>query len=131
MQTSITGSDEVGWKPYEVCKRAGAPIFTGHDHIYARSHLMSSVEHQTIVSTSNTLELAPGRTFVVVSGLGGLSARKTDSELVTNPWWASIHTERNRPFGVLFCTFYTSIANCYFKDIEGRIVDTFDLTNGV
>ena len=125
-------TDDVGWGPYDECRRQGAIIATAHEHSYSRTHLMNSFENQTIASTSTTLTVEGGKTFVFVSGLGGRSIRDQDDALAANPWWASVYTsEQSANYGALFCTFnqggVENLANCYFKDIDGVTVDDFDV----
>lgn len=81
--------DETGYEVYEVCRKHGAIVFTSHEHSYERTHLLSSFENQTIVSTSEILDVRPGHSFSVVSGLGGQSIRPWVDSLNQNPWWAS------------------------------------------
>ncbi|MGH7492559.1 MAG: DUF7594 domain-containing protein [bacterium] len=135
-------SDETGWGVYEESRKGGAIIATGHEHSYSRTHLLSSCQNQTVASTSNTLVLAKdaagtsqdeGRTFVFVSGLGGQSIR--DQELSGN-WWASIYTaSQGANAGALFGVFnlngQANRAHFYFKDIEGRIADEFEVVSNV
>ena len=91
---------------------------------------MDDLETQSIASTLNSLKLGYGRTFVIVSALGGLSVRGQDDELAANPWWASIYnsTQGANP-GALFRVFNAggvkTRAHCYFKDINGVIADAF------
>lgn len=127
-------SDEVGWEAYETCRLAGAIVATGHEHSYSRTHLMSSFEFQTIASNSNHLILSKGETFAFVSGLGGQGIRPEVDGLGSNPWWASVYTsDEEANFGALFCSFNLNgnekEADCYFKDIEGKIVDFFTITS--
>ena len=129
-------SDEVGWNAYEECRLAGAIIATGHEHSYSRTYLMSNFESQTIASTSNNLILSEGESFTFVSGLGGVGIRPQMDGLGANPWWASVYTaNENANFGALFCSFNVNgsknKAACYFKDIDGNIVDTFNLTSQI
>lgn len=139
-QAMQTGSkrDEVGWEMYETCREAGAIIATAHEHVYARTHLLSSMQNQTVVSMDDTLMLQPGKTIAFVSGLGGGSIRNQDRCLPTTPpygckgEWAAIYTsDQQANFGALFCKFTyngeESKAYCYFKDIGGRIADEFYL----
>ena len=126
--------DEVGWNAYEECRLAGAIIATGHEHSYSRTHLMSNFETQSIASTSNHLLLSKGKSFAFVSGLGGMSIRPQADGLGRHPWWASVYTaDQNAQFGALFCSFNLNNngkeAECYFKDIDGNIVDSFNLTS--
>lgn len=131
MQTGHT-RDEIGWGAYEACRQGGAIIATGHEHAYSRTHLMDNLKTQSIVSTSNTLKLEHGKTFVFVSGLGGRSVSGQDNELATNPWWASTYNSTHgASFGALFCEFNAggveTRAHCYFKNIDGVIADDFFL----
>jgi len=127
--------DEVGWEAYENCRRGGAIIATGHEHMYNRSHLMSDIETQVVSSTSNTLTIDEGETFVFVSAIAGKSIRSQDDDLAANDWWASIYTsDQNANHGALFCTFNDTAArkaSCYFKNIDGDTVDEFSLVSAV
>jgi hypothetical protein len=128
--------DDVGWGPYEECRKAGAIIATAHNHAYARTHLMDDFETQSIASTSNTLRIEKGKTFVFVSGLGGRNFEDQNDELAANKWWAAVYTpEQGADFGALFCTFneggVENKAHCYFKDINGRIPDEFYIESDV
>ena len=124
--------NEVGWKPYKACRKAGAIVATAHSHTYSRTHLMDSFKKQRVASTSNNLSIEAGKSFAFVSGLGGHSIRA--QVRLNDPWWASIYTfDQGANFGALFCTFFADgIANrakCYFKDIDGNIPDRFELIN--
>lgn len=125
--------NDVGWLPYEECRKGGAIVATGHEHSYSRTHLMDSFEKQTIVSTSRTMQLDKGRSFAFVSGLGGAGIRNEDRG---GPWWASVYTSDQRAnYGALFCTFFLNgnqnKARCYFKDVDGAIPDQFELVSNI
>ena len=88
------------------------------------------------------MRLAPGATIAVVSGLGGRDIRNQDRCLPTTPpygcggEWASIYSsDQGANFGALFCTFGVGgkpeRADCYFKDIDGNVPDTFSVTSEV
>ena len=131
-----TKSDEVGWEPYDECRRGGAIIATGHEHSYSRTHLMSSFETQSIVSKSAVLHVDEGKSFAFVSGLAGASIRGQDDQLASNPWWAAVHTSaQGANYGALFCNFNDNgVANkavCYFKDLNGVIADVFEVVVGL
>jgi hypothetical protein len=119
--------DETGWDVYERCREQGAIIATGHEHSYSRTHLLSDMESQTIASTSDTLEVRTGESFVFVSGLAGTSIREQE---LAGDWWAAIYTsDQGANFGALFGAFnidgQSDLAHFYFKDIDGRIADEF------
>lgn len=131
-------TDEVGWEAYEICRENGAIIATGHEHSYSRTFVLSDMDTQTIYSSSTTdpLDIDLGRTFAFVSGLGGHSIRTADDTLAANPWWASIYSaDESANYGALFCTFFVdgveNKASCYFKDIDGNVPDSFEITNSV
>jgi hypothetical protein len=97
---------------------------------------MSNFKTQHIASTSNTLQIEKGKTFAFVSGLGGHSIRSQNEELATNDWWAAVYTSKQGAnYGALFCIFNVNgvknKAHCYFKDIDGRIPDEFDIVSNI
>ncbi len=134
--------DEVGWAVYEESRKGGAIIATAHEHSYSRTHLLSDIENQTVASTSETLILTKdfpetqedeGKTFVFVSGLGGMRIR--DQERIGD-WWASIYTStQGAEHGVLFGDFNYNgaedLARFYFKNIGGEIIDSFFVKSNV
>ncbi len=127
--------DEIGWEPYEECRKAGAIIATGHEHSYSRTHLMENFETQSIASQSAALHIGPGRSFAFVSGLAGHSIRGQDDELASKPWWAAVHTSaQGADYGALFCVFNRDgVENrgyCYFRDLNGVIADAFEVFVG-
>lgn len=126
----------IGWDVYRESRQAGVFIITGDDHIYGRTHLLSSMENQVMASTSDTLVLAKddpatsedeGRSFVAVSGLGG---RGINAQRNFDPLWASVYS-RNQDanpgalFGVFNYNGQADLARFYFKDIDGIIADSF------
>lgn len=134
--------DETGWPVYEEARKGGAIIATAHEHSYSRTHLLSSMINQTIASTSNTMTLTKGNSFAFVSGLGGHSVRE---QILPGAWWASITAstcllgdpvcQPNANFGALFGVFNVdgqpNKAFFYFKDISGRIVDSFTVISNI
>ena len=138
--------DEVGWQAYRICAEFGAPIITGHEHSYARSYALSSVgdrkQKHGAGGSASELIIGPGSTFVVVSGLGGESARIFTPDHKSDSWWASIYAGNYQvtngevtgrspdiEFGVLFITYGAdgdpSHASAYFKTIGDKITDQF------
>jgi hypothetical protein len=134
--------DETGWPVYEEAMKGGAIIATAHEHSYSRTHLLSSMINQTIASTSNTLTLSKGNSFAFVSGLGGQPIRP---QLLSGPWWASISASTCLPgdttcqpnaqpgalFGVFNVDGQPNKALFYFKDLSGRVIDTFTVISNV
>ncbi len=149
MQAGGKGS-AVPLEAYDICRRHGAIVATGHEHSYSRSHLITRF-HPTIIhaAPSKTLTIKPGQTFAFVSGLGGASVRPQRQPC--RSWWARTYvsgyhrsyrrkygdrkcpeTVTNAAPGALFCTFRANgVANraeCYFKNVQGAVVDRFSLT---
>ena len=134
--------DEAGWEVYEESRAGGAIIANAHEHSYFRTHLLSSMMNQTVASTSSTMTLTKGNSFVFVSGLGGQSRR--DQE-VTGPWVARIYATPclpgdpvcvpNAVEGAMFAIFNVdgqqNKANFYFKDVNGQIIDSFTVISQV
>jgi hypothetical protein len=133
MQVGKNGNS-TGWGAYEECRLGGAIITTAHNHSYARTHLMENFSNSpSIASTSNTLQLEKGKSFVFVSGLGG---RNINDQKRNDAWWASLYAgKRTANYGALFCTFNANgqpdHASCYFKDIAGRTIDSFTLISRI
>jgi hypothetical protein len=135
-------ADETGWGVYEEARKGGAIIATAHEHVYNRTHLLSSMVNQTVASTSNTLSLTKGNSFAFVSGLGGHSAR---GQVLSGNWWASAYAstclpgdqicQPNASPGALFAIFnvdgQANKAVFYFKDINGKVVDRFVVISNV
>jgi hypothetical protein len=129
-------TDETGWGVYEESRAGGAIIATGHEHSYSRTHLLANFESQAVASTGGTLVLASddpdtpideGRSFSLVSGLGGVDVR---SQLLSGDWWASVYaSDQGANFGALFGVFNyqgnSRLAYFYFKDIDGNVPDEF------
>ena len=137
--------DTAGWEVYENCKNGGAIIATGHEHSYHRTKTLIDIENQIVDpewSDPDKLRVQEGSTFVFISGIGGHSIRDQDRCLPTsypygcNGEWASVYTsDQNADFGAMFCTFNAggnpNKADCYFKNIQGKIIDKFTITNFV
>ncbi|KAJ8331743.1 hypothetical protein QVD99_001990 [Batrachochytrium dendrobatidis] len=124
--------DETGYLVYDTCRKHGAIVLTSHEHSYARSHLMSNFETTSILSTSNTLHIRPGFSFVALSGLGGDSIRFWKDQLQNNPWWAATAAMDNGAnYGALLCKFHHNgekdKAKCHFEDIDGKVWDMFHI----
>ncbi len=133
------------YAPYITCKDLGAIIATAHEHSYQRTRTLTSMKDQVVDASCpdpNTICVAkgsPGKSFVFVSGLGGQSVRDQERCLpATFPYgckgeWAKIYTStQGATFGALFVVFNVdgdpTRAQGYFKNINGQIVDRFDIT---
>jgi myo-inositol-hexaphosphate 3-phosphohydrolase len=138
-------SSDVGWGPYEACKRHGAIVATGHEHSYSRTRTLVSFEAQLVdpsLPGHDRLRVAEGATFAFVSGLGGRSPRDQERCLPDsfpygcNGEWASIYTEnQGAESGALFIRFGVEgdarKARGYFKNVSGEVIDAFEVTSQV
>ncbi|MCK6557571.1 fibronectin type III domain-containing protein [bacterium] len=129
----VNKTDETGWGVYEESRLGGAIIATGHAHSYSRTHLLSSMQNQTIASTANTLHIEKGKTFVFVHEIGGHGIR---SQELSGSWWASIYTRsQNAEYGALFGVFHyqgqPNKAYFYMKNLRGEIIDSFTVISHV
>jgi len=126
-------SDEVGWDAYDIARKHGAMIATGHEHSYCRSYMMSDFRNQLIANKDYPLRMEIGESFVFVSGVGGKDIRFWDETLRTNQWWASVGAADNGIIdGALLCIFNQNgnprNAHCEQHDRLGKIWDSFDIT---
>jgi len=143
---SIGGKgDATGWGVYEACREGGAMIATAHEHSYERTKTLIHMQSQSIDPEwphPQQVRVAPGASFVFVSGLGGNSVRDQERCLPSTPpygcngEWASIYSSnQGAAHGALFCSFNFAArpdqAHCYFKDIGGIVPDEFTITNFV
>jgi hypothetical protein len=148
--------DEMGWAVYETCKNNGAIVATGHEHSYGRTKTLVSMRNQIVDPTQhplvdglpgnpNRLLVEPGRSFVVVSALGGTGMRNQERCLpatypygggaACNHMWAKVYSSSQTggidSFGALFITFNyagdRAKAYGYFKTSDGQIVDEFEI----
>lgn len=144
-----TKGDAVGWGPYRACQAAGAIIVTGHEHSYARTRTLTDIgdprRDHGAAGPPDELTVAPGKTFVAVSGLGGRSKRDTKKSHAEADWWATVYggglyIRNGQPvdsfhydYGVLFITFHAGAdsrrAEGYFKNIRGETIDRFTVTS--
>ena len=134
--------DQSGWGVYETCRQYGAIAATGHEHSYARTHLLSNMTQQIVADDDFDYELSEGATIAFHNGLGGRNIRDQERCFPTTPpygcngEWAAIYAEQqNATFGALFVTFGYQGDPCrargYFKNVDGQIIDEFFLTSRV
>ena len=131
MQSEVK-PNETGWEVYESCKNGGAIIANAHAHSYARSKTLIDFENQIVDpewSEPNKLRVRDGATFTFISGLGGMPVSGPEHY----EWPVKYSSEQGATSGALFCTFNAggqpNKAYCYFKNIDGRIIDEFTITS--
>ncbi len=123
-------------KAYEACRKAGAIIVTGHIHSYSRTGLVSDFDSKKMRFTNETpLVIEKGKTVMAITGLGGGTLRhKTEKDFRDSIQYANDYIiDYAENFGALFCKFnengITNRAHCYFKTIDGEIIDQFDIVS--
>ncbi|MDC0718364.1 metallophosphoesterase [Nannocystis bainbridge] len=142
--------DDLTWKALQSCQNDGSIIVMGHEHSYARTRTLTDVGNKGAAhgatGMAELLEVGPGRTFSVVSGLGGRSIREWDAGLHGDEdWWASVYTKDywlkngveednfEADHGALFIRFHVggdpNAAHGYFKNIQGDVIDEFDIVH--
>ena len=136
MQVGRKG-DETGWGVYENARAGGALIFTGHEHSYERTHVLSDMTNRVIADDASPYVIRPGQTMVTVSGLGGASIRKQERCLPATypygcPEWGSVYTaDQGARYGALILDFHVDgdprKARATFRNIDGGVVDAYDL----
>lgn len=143
MQKYLT-SNENEWEIYDACKNGGAIIANAHKHFYSRTKTLIDIPHQVVDpewTNPDKVRVKEGATFVFISGLGGGGIHSENTGIsgglfTTRDSWGSIYaTEQDATHGALFCTFNSpeqlNKAFCYFKNIDGKIIDEFTVTNFV
>lgn len=131
-----TKNDNISWDIYEECRRFGAYIVNGHDHVYARSKTVLDFPGMIVdVQSLREVVVRPNSTGVAILGLGGMSIRPHERKGDT--WWANTYSieklkieagvEKTNTAGIMFCTFDKNedTAPCYFKTIDGVVRDEF------
>ena len=143
MQKYLT-SNENEWEIYDACKNGGAIIANAHKHFYSRTKTLIDIPHQVVDpewTNPDKVRVKEGATFVFISGLGGGGIHSENTGIsgglfTTRDSWGSIYTtDQDATHGALFCTFNSpeqlNKAFCYFKNIDGKIIDEFTVTNFV
>ena len=105
--------------------------------------------YASLQEADKAMHVGPGKTFVVVAGTGGADGESLRSAKVArtnDPWWSvtwskardRVQPEATRQLlkvgeaggaGAFFCSFHVegdpALARCYYKDVKGRLVDSF------
>jgi hypothetical protein len=136
----ISGSGE---SFYDYCKDHGAIIFSAHDHVYARTHVMTEFKKPTIdkydMDTSEDIvQIRNGATLDILNGAGGYEIYIEQGEQKNYSHWQKKYAkgssnENAEKFGGLFCTFNyggnNRKANCKFLRINSsnKLFDSFNI----
>jgi hypothetical protein len=140
--------NETGWGVYQACQDEAGIVITGHEHSYARTLTLTALgnesEEHGAVGEPQQMDVSEGSTFVSVVGLGGRNIREYDgNEHDDDTWWASLYTTNHylnngeivddfdAKAGALFIDFNVdgdpNKAHAYFKNIDGEIIDEYDI----
>jgi 3',5'-cyclic AMP phosphodiesterase CpdA len=93
-------NDEVGYEAFHICQKHGALVVSGHEHSYSRTRVLTRVgdrgQAHGAVGPFDELSLAPGRTAVVVAGLGGVGIRAYAPRFHDDDRWWATYVTRDR-----------------------------------
>lgn len=143
--------DAMGWGVYEACREMGAIITVAHEHSYHRTKTLTNFQNLVVdpnyVNRPDEERVERGKSFAVVSGLGGASIRSQGRCTPTsypyglepgcNNIWASVYTSSQgarepNGYGASFMVFNVdgdpSKAKGYFKNVSGQIIDQYTIT---
>lgn len=127
---------------YDICREHGAFIVTGHQHTYSRTHSMTNYEDLTqnpdfSQMDPNHVNLEPGKSFTIVTGLSGSNPRYWISKHMSQSHWAAVVARQNMAgFGNLVCEFEMVPSNpgtksydgfCKYEDLSGFVHDSFTI----
>lgn len=130
--------DETGWGVYENARLGGALIMTGHEHSYERTNVLSDMTSQVVADATSPYVIRPGQTIATVTGLGGHSiraqvrCRPTSYPYGCSGTWGKVYTsDQGAKYGALFIDFHVDgnprKARAYFKNVDGTVVDSYEL----
>ncbi|ORX84498.1 Metallo-dependent phosphatase [Anaeromyces robustus] len=128
---------------YDYCKDHGAIIFSAHDHVYARTHVMSQFSEPVIdrfdeETGEDIVQIRKGATIDILNGAGGWEMYIEQGEQKDYKWWQKkyakgSHGENEKSYGGLFCNFNVGgnkdKARCEFLRINSdeKVFDNFTI----
>ncbi|ORX42002.1 hypothetical protein BCR36DRAFT_416404 [Piromyces finnis] len=128
---------------YDYCKDHGAIIFSAHDHVYARTKVMSKfltpeIDSYDKDSSGDIIQIRNGATFNILNGAGGWEMYIEQGEQKNYSHWQKKYAkgsnnEYEKAYGALFCNFNVGGNNrkayCEFQRINTskKVFDTFTL----
>ncbi|ORX84497.1 hypothetical protein BCR32DRAFT_291305 [Anaeromyces robustus] len=136
----VSGSGE---SFYDYCRKQGAIIFSAHDHVYARTRVMSQFSDPTIDKfdskpDENIVQIREGATIDILNGAGGWEMYIEQGKHKDFEWWQKkyakgSHNENEHKYGGLFCNFNvggnSKKAYCEFLRVgsDEKPFDTFTI----
>ena len=132
---------------YDYCREHGAIVLSAHDHVYARSKVMSKFSSKHIDEYDNKeyvnekgdiVQIRDGATFNILNGAGGYEMYVEQGEQKHYPHWQKKYAlgdnrENENRYGGLFCTFNVGgnnkKAKCEFLRIRSsnKLFDSFTI----
>jgi len=128
---------------YDYCKDHGAIIFSAHDHVYARTHVMSLFKKPVIdtfdkATGEEIVQIRNGASFNILNGAGGYEMYIEQGEEKDYPHWQKTYAkgssgENANKYGGLFCRFNVGGNNrkayCEFRRINtsNKVYDKFTI----
>lgn len=138
---NIVSGDDGGESFYDICKEQGAIIFSAHDHVYARTRVMSKFSSPIIdvydsKTGSDIVQIRKGATFNILNGAGGWEMYIEQGEQKDYSHWQKKYAKGNnnenaKRYGGLFCKFNVGGNNrkayCEFQRINSseKVFDHF------
>eukprot|EP01064_Diplonema_japonicum_P001509 TRINITY_DN1097_c0_g1_i5.p1 TRINITY_DN1097_c0_g1~~TRINITY_DN1097_c0_g1_i5.p1 ORF type:complete len:539 (+),score=149.00 TRINITY_DN1097_c0_g1_i5:553-2169(+) len=124
-------------RAFDACRRNGAFIVAGHNHLYSRTKLLSSFSSKRVSPNSfpNKVELSCGESMFVVSGLGGWNrALDRDGPSARRSWIQKRYTQSvgRETVGVFVCDLPESGEGGRCRYLVGRHAtehDSFAISN--
>ena len=111
----ISGNNEDDESFYDYCKDQGAIIFSAHDHVYARTHVMSKFKTPEIdkfdgAENGNVVQIRHGATLNILNGAGGWEmyieqGKEKDYSHWQKKYAKGENNENEKKYGGLFCDF--------------------------
>ncbi|OUM64577.1 hypothetical protein PIROE2DRAFT_8656 [Piromyces sp. E2] len=137
----VSGDKEGDESFYDYCKDQGAIIFSAHDHVYARTKVMSKFKEPVIdkydsTTSEDIVQIRKGATVSFLSGTGGYEIYIEQGEQRNYQHWQKKYArgdnnENIKRFGGMFCKFNYGgnkrKASCQFLRINSneKVFDKF------
>jgi len=100
---------------YDYCRSHGAIIFSAHDHVYARTHVMTKfstpkIDSYDYDSPSNIVQIREGATLDILNGVGGWEIYIERDKYKNYSHWQKKYargdsSENAKKYGTLICKF--------------------------
>ncbi|OUM63420.1 carbohydrate-binding module family 18 protein [Piromyces sp. E2] len=128
---------------YDYCRNHGAIIFSAHDHVYARTHVMSQFSKPVIdsydyKSPNNIVQIRKGATLNILDAVGGWEiydeyGKQKDYAHWQKKYAKGSNSENAKKYGTLICKFNvggnSKKSSCQFLRINSSdpVFDSFTI----